>query len=610
MSAGSARPGRIPWAALIGLLWAISFGALRDYVWADLREGLVRLHGLTRAVRFQVVLGFLLLLAAVGLLLFNDVLRLRFDLSPASLDIPGRGNLIPSVLLPVTLLLMALAWSYALAGALRIHPAMGSIPLLLYLSTAAGALVSAGDPSAPFVWAGWAALGLVVVMFVTPPLRRLPADIALVILLALVGVQYGLVQTEILLQDRISGIKLGQINLESSIQSMQSLALPFLLLVGMDIARFTQQASTWVVLVVRRRLPVALVYGALIGLWGWLAYEQATTLRTAIADNGARATLFAYLGGLGTLAGVTLVWLVVEGLARRGRNRVRPGELGEQAEKVVLWVVLARMLTVLIAFGLFQLQGTVGTAAYLAAGPTQNVLLITMALIGLVANWAAAVYDVWLWITAAGALVIGIILAWRRPDWEAAGLYVAAYGATELWLRLTDTGAPLAWLAWSNQTQVQGWLLLPVALAALAWIARRALTPARAGGLLFLLMVLALLKQTAFIENPFSPFFGFAGVGFIAFGIVWDALTAGSWANVETRALPRTGRIFLYIGYVLLTVALINWMLATHDLDATGRFTGDAALMGLTALGKPLLYLLFPVVLARHVEEEMGAAGG
>jgi hypothetical protein len=91
---------------------------------------------------------------------------------------------------------------------------------------------------------------------------------------------------------------------------------------------------------------------------------------------------------------------------------------------------------------------------------------------------------------------------------------------------------------------------------------------------------------------------------------VWDALTAGSWANVETRALPRTGRIFLYIGYVLLTVALINWMLATHDLDATGRFTGDAALMGLTALGKPLLYLLFPVVLARHVEEEMGAAGG
>ncbi len=606
MRAGSVRPGRITWVALIGLLWAISFGALRDFVWEDLRGGLIRLHGLTRAVRFQVLLGFLLLLGGVALLLFSDSLRVRFDLFSATLDIPGRGNLIPTALLPVSLLLMALAWSYALAGALHAHPLVGSVPLLLYVTTAASALVAAWDPSMQFLWLGWGALGLVLAMFVTPRLRRLPADVAFVILLILVGVQYGLVQTQILVQDRISGIGLGQINLESSIQSLQSLVLPFLLLVGMDIARFTQQASTWTVQVVRRRLPTALVYVAGGGGGGRVVFGLGVGRGAGFADWGALATLLAYAGGLGALVGVALVWAVVEGLARRGRDRIRPGDLGEQAEGVVLWVVLARMFTALLAFGLYHLQATVGSAAYLAVGQAQNLLLIAMALLSIAADWAASLFDTWLWITAGSALGVGLVLAWQRPAWRAAGLYVAAYGVRELWLRLTDSGAPLAVLTWDDHLQVRGWLLLVATVAALVWAVRRTLTPARAGGLLLLLMVLTLLEQTDFIENPFSPFFGFAGVGFVAFGIVWDALTAGSWANVETRALPRTGRIFLYIGYVLLTVTLINWMLATHDLDATGRFTGDAALLGLSALGKPLLYLFFPLVLALPADEEVG----
>ena len=109
-------------------------------------------------------------------------------------------------------------------------------------------------------------------------------------------------------------------------------------------------------------------------------------------------------------------------------------QLGEQAEQVVLWVVMARMFTALLAFGLYHVQATVGTAAYLAAGQAQNVLLIAMALIGLAANWAAAIFDAWLWIAAAGLLMVGVFLAWQRPTRRAAGLYLAAYGVMELWL--------------------------------------------------------------------------------------------------------------------------------------------------------------------------------
>ena len=621
MSTRGARPSRITWAALIargraaaiGLLWAISFGALRDFVWEDLRGGLIRLHGLSRAVRFQVVLGFVLLLGSVALLLFNDFLRVRFGLVAASIDIPGRGNLLPTVLLPVTLFLMAVAWSYTLAGALRVHPLLGSVPLLLYITTALGALISASDPNTRFLWLGWGAVAAVALMFVLPATRRLPVDVAFPLLLALVGVHYGLVQTQILVQDRVSGIGLGQINLEASVQSLQSLGLPLLLLLGMDIARFTQQAATWTALVVRRRLPDALVYVALVGVLGWLVYGQFVELRAAVADSGWRTALTGYAGGLGIPVGIALVWGVVAWTARRrtrrvpapGRDPLTPGELGEHAEQAVLWVVMARMASVLLAFALFHVQGTVGPAAYLTAGQTQNVALILVALLNIAAGWIASLQDTWLWITAAGSLLVGLGLAWRRPQWRAAALYVAAYGVTQLWLLLTDSDGPLAVLEWQDTARVHLWLVLLVLAATLVWSVRRALTPARAGWLFFLLMVLVLLDQTDFIEDPFSPFFGFAGIGFVAFGIAWDALTAGSWANVETRALPRTGRIFLYIGYVLLTVTLINWALSTHNLDITGRYTGDAAILGLSALGKPLLYLFFPLVLALPADMEM-----
>ena len=120
-----------------------------------------------------------------------------------------------------------------------------------------------------------------------------------------------------------------------------------------------------------------------------------------------------------------------------------------------------------------------------------------------------------------------------------------------------------------------------------------------------LALILLLLRQTDFIENPFSPFFGFAGIGFVAFGLAWDALTAGSWANTGTPFLPRAGRIFLYIGYVLLTVTLVNWARTTHNLDFIDQFSGATALLGLNAFGKPLLYLLFPIVLMLPAEEEI-----
>ena len=142
------------------------------------------------------------------------------------------------------------------------------------------------------------------------------------------------------------------------------------------------------------------------------------------------------------------------------------------------------------------------------------------------------------------------------------------------------------------------WWSLIVAGVALLWLARGRLTRRRAGHLLFVTIILILLGQTDFISNRFSPFFGFAGIAFLAFGLVWDALTIGAWANVDSRALPRTSRIFLYLGYTLLTVAVVNWAVASHDLAAVGRLTGDVGVVGLDRFGRPMLYAIFAVMLA------------
>ena len=98
---------------------------------------------------------------------------------------------------------------------------------------------------------------------------------------------------------------------------------------------------------------------------------------------------------------------------------------------------------------------------------------------------------------------------------------------------------------------------------------------------LLLVLITWVLRQIDFLSNQFSPFFGSSGVAFLAFGLAWDMLTIGAWANHATPGLPRTSRIFLYLGYTLLSVTVVNWALSVHDLTSLSRLTGSAGIDGL-----------------------------
>ena len=135
------------------------------------------------------------------------------------------------------------------------------------------------------------------------------------------------------------------------------------------------------------------------------------------------------------------------------------------------------------------------------------------------------------------------------------------------------------------------------------WLIRGRMTAARAQALLLVLAIVVLIGQAELLEDPFAPFVGFSGIAIIALGLVWDVLTFGPWVNRESAGLPRVSRLFIYIGYGLFGVTLINWSLTAHELSEIEFFTGGAALEGFSLFGTPLLYVVFGVVLAGVARE-------
>ncbi len=581
------RPTRGTLAALVGLMWALSFGAVRDFVWSDLRSGMIDLRGLARTTRALVWIGFALLAAMVGAFLFNDFWRELFPLVPLGQGAVGRGELLPVALVPVTVFMLTVAWSFVLAGALHSHPVLRLAAMALYTLTAASWLQSVLDSSFASVSdrvIAWGALGLVPLFFLLRwRARPRPAAEFLALLLP-VSLAFLFGHLREVASSRAFGINLELARLNFQVLLLTSLVKPLLLRIGLDIAAFTRQAADWASATLADRLPLGFLRLLLLALLGWQLYGALMAVQERIAATTVGVEALAYAGALGEVLLVGAVWWLVGRLAGPASERPTQEEVAEEVERHLLPLLLLTQVVGLATFVLL-LSGTV----------VARIPALVTRITGL-AGWLAATgLTAWDRLVAVGVLLLALWLA--RRGQRALALYLALFGALHLWWQLVGVGRPLGALAYDGGEMVNLWWLLLLAGVAGWWGMRGRLGAERVGQLLFLLLITILLRATDFIENPFSPFFGFAGIGFIAFGLVWDSLTAGSWANVGTGGLPRSSRLLLYVGYVLLTVTVLNWALTTHNLDMIGEFTGNAALRGFERFGLPLLYALFPVVL-------------
>jgi hypothetical protein len=362
----------------------------------------------------------------------------------------------------------------------------------------------------------------------------------------------------------------------------------------MDVAGFTFKAAGWVSGIAEARLARWMPWVLLTALLGWRLWETGQEAAGWLADGPLELQGIALAGGLGVLVLVGIAWLAVRRLSPRRGALPEPDEIESDATRLAVPLVLSYTLPlgiVLVLTGV-ALAMTVLAFLFRPLVPLQDA---SIRLIGLSGNANAQ----WGWhvLVSLAALTAAVWLA--RRGQTAGALYLAILGLLDLKGRLSATGRPLDILnAAGPGNRADIWWVLLFAGLALYWLARRELTPRRASALAFVTLVTALLRQTDFISNRFSPFVDSSGLGFLAFGIVWDALTIGSWANDGSRGLPRVSRIFLYLGYVLMSVTVINWAVTSHDLEAVGHLTGDIGMVGLEAFGKPLLYTIFAITLA------------
>lgn len=594
------------WRARVRAALELPIGIFRDFVWADLRAGLIDLRGLDAPTRLLVGIGFALLVSTVAALLFNERWREAFTLAPQINGAVGRGSLVPDTLLPVTFFLVAVAWSYGLAGALHAHWLVRVAVNALYLGFAVGWLNMTGSTvllTAPaMVTQGdWLEVGVMVaavlavpIIFIARAKRDARPAWEWLALFVCVAIFFVVLQARGVANWRQFDIPIIVGVLQTNLMSYQGFVAPLLLLAGVNIALFANQAAKWTTEAAEARLHAAWLFGLLavaLALRAWTVLQE-TNAR--LAENGLAGEVRATLGALGLFGIIALAYWLVTRLARGAAFDVKT--LAERVRGYALWLILL--------FGALRILQFILINAAQALPPLYALDAWRAHLFAAIDFLRARDTAEWYVIMPLATIAAAIFLA-RRGAREMA-LYFAVTGGAALWYVATASNGWLNVLRGASAERVDLCAVMLLVALALLWTARRGMTLERAAGLFFLTLLTGLVRQTDFISSPFSPFLGFAGVGFVAFGILYDAISAGVWANAESKNFPRVSRIFLYLGYVLLSVLIVNWALASHNLDDIEQLTGSVAWRGMEFFGLPLLYAVGAITLARLVLKQEG----
>jgi hypothetical protein len=576
-------------AGFVAFAWAATTSAMRDFVWADVRDGMIDTRGLARGTRTLAHLGLVLIALLIATLLFNDLWRSQSDLIPMTTASALRGQLVPVGLLPLSLFMLVASWSFLLTGALHAHWVVRLITLGVYALNALGwinSILTAGSTS---VWelvlvAG--ALVMVAVVFavrwrdVPRPALEFP------LLFMFVSVIFIVAQNHELAGMRKFGVPVVLAKIDFNVIYLRWLIMPALMMMGMDIAIFTRKASQWTASIVANRTPPVVLGLTLFTLAAW----RVGVAVWEFAEHGSRMSageqVRACMGAAGEVGLVVLACALVNKL---GQSSTSPTEeaVADEAERMGFPLVLALSVVPLMIFLLLGIA--------MAVPPRDAWAGVHPFIFGAVAFLSNKVASPGYLLLGGAALVAAGWLA--RRGRSAPAIYLAIFGALKLWSQLVRPDGLLGVLDWRGHAPVEIWWTVVLAACTVRWLAGGTLNRDRCSHLLVLLLILTLMRQRDFIENPFTPFFGFAGVGFVAFALVWDLATRGAWVNKGTQVLPREVRLFIYLGYMLLTAAVLNWAVTTHDLATVTTLTGGAALMGFDNIGKPLLYAVFAIVL-------------
>jgi hypothetical protein len=573
----------------------VASGALNAFVLDVARDGAIDFRPLHPVLRVMVGVGFAVLGLFMAGLLFSDQLRPLFPREILLLESSdARTVMVPTPYVPLTLFGLTLAWGFILAGGLYTRPLLRWLVFLAYvfffaldgaLQLASAALGLTGIFNVLLFLLLIFLNSLIFFTFLLFPIVKVPRPVGWLWLVGLVGILaalgYGmatraqLVQNEFIAGGFMSGV----------ITNLFLLVLSFLLISGLGWIDFALQTSKWAVGAVQQHADRFVVLIFLLGLLGVRAMGMIQSVaRSGWEPNG--------------LIGAALLIVGLAGIAYLRRSLAPHGEV---PFAFLVW------FAILLPVGqyLIYLLSRIGF-----------VFLILQIMRAEAQTWSDQLSD-WTRMLSEGETVIrpllvmmaGVVIAFiahRRGNGT-----LATFGLVVAWMHLLQwlmaCGRPLAAYRYeyADVDRVMMGLLLAVVLVR---IFSNRLTYDAMLRLLAIALLLALLNQTDFLDNPFSPLFGFAGLAFFVFGVFWNVIDlAGTFVNKDTPGLPRDSRALLYIGYVLMGVVVSHWFVASHNL-VFQQLQNDMTYLAFVQLGYPLAFTVIleggRALLASSVPEE------
>jgi hypothetical protein len=550
--------------------------ALNSFVVDVAREGAIDFRPLHPALRVMLIFGFGLLgLFMVGILVGEQV-RLWFPreiLLPESSDV--RTLTIPTPYVPLTLLAFTVGWGFILSGALYTRPLFRWLILFAYyiffalnvvVESASAALGASGVTG--FILFLFALLlnCLLFFTFLILPrfntMRPLVWAWIMVLVATLTTTGYLLVvRTQAITNEFTSGNFLSGL-----ITNLFILIVGFLLISGLGWIDFALQTSKWATDAVQQHASRFIVLLFLLILLG----VRGIGMMQRVAQSGFDSN--ALLGACLLIAGVAGIGFL--------RRYFAPN--GEVPYAFLMWFAVL-----------------IPAAQYLIYIVTRFafVFLIFQIMRAETQQWTDQLADVTAHITEWEVLIrpflmagVGILIAFlaRRRN----GM-LATFGLVVAWTQLLKWlmayGRPLAAYRYeyADVDFVMVGLLLVLVLVG---VFTNQLSRLRMLHLFAIAALMALLNQTDFLDNPFSPLFGSAGIAFFVFGTFWNVIDlAGLFVNKDTPGLPRDSRALLYIGYALLAVSVSHWFIASHNLIYQ-QYQNDLTYLAFMELGYPLAY--------------------
>ena len=183
--------------------------------------------------------------------------------------------------------------------------------------------------------------------------------------------------------------------------------------------------------------------------------------------------------------------------------------------------------------------------------------------------------------------VVAVVVAWRlaRRRQVAGAVLLTSFFVYSVvqrigpvsGLRVVGAQTPEALAAVSSALA----LVLLAGFAAAGKLTRR-----RASGLAIALVLGALYPHRNAFDDPIGALLGFAGLGVLLFGLIWQTLTNGDYTDGDSSAFPRSTRVLLYLANALFAVtgaALLSLSRESGGVDAT-----DWTELGDELLGTPL----------------------